>query len=132
MTSSVALEKNANRSLLTPWPTLLPCYAFLASTILSAPILSAPQTPAGEQFWQSHPRGEHAYVQYQLNGEELPDGLSVFGARRGRAIESRLANKMTPITDALPVRNGIQTADIVDGQTKTGTRIAGGKFPCMA
>ena len=34
---------------------------------------------AQDSFGQIHLRGEHANVQYRLNGVELPEGLSVFG-----------------------------------------------------
>jgi outer membrane receptor protein involved in Fe transport len=72
---------------------------------------------AQDSFGQIHLRGEHANVQYRLNGVELPEGLSVFG----QAIESRFANSMTLITGALPAQYGFQTAGVVDIQTKTGT-----------
>jgi len=38
-------------------------------------------------------RGEHANVQYRINGVELPEGLSVFG----QALESRFANGISLI-----------------------------------
>jgi hypothetical protein len=61
-------------------------------------------------------RGEHANLQYRLNGAELPEGLSVFG----QALISRFANSISLITGALPAQYGFQTAGVVDIQTKTG------------
>ncbi len=89
---------------------------------LNQVLLQAPGV-AQDSFGQIHLRGEHANVQYRLNGVELPEGLSVFG----QAIESRFANSMTLITGALPAQYGFQTAGIVDIQTKTGTTNPGGE-----
>jgi len=86
-------------------------------------LLQAPGV-AQDSFGQIHLRGEHANVQYRLNGVELPEGLSVFG----QAIESRFANSMTLITGALPAQYGFQTAGVVDIQTKTGTTNPGGEI----
>ena len=83
---------------------------------LNQVLLQAPGV-AQDSFGQIHLRGEHANVQYRLNGVELPEGLSVFG----QALESRFANSMTLITGALPAQYGFQTAGVVDIQTKTGT-----------
>ena len=88
---------------------------------LNQVLLQAPGV-AQDSFGQIHLRGEHANVQYRLNGVELPEGLSVFG----QAIESRFANSMTLITGALPAQYGFQTAGVVDIQTKTGTTNPGG------
>ena len=83
---------------------------------LNQVLLQAPGV-AQDSFGQIHLRGEHANVQYRLNGVELPEGLSVFG----QALESRFANSISLITGALPAQYGFQTAGVVDIQTKTGT-----------
>ncbi|MEA2727640.1 MAG: hypothetical protein QOF70_2115 [Acetobacteraceae bacterium] len=93
-----------------------------AAAPLNQVLLQAPGV-AQDSFGQIHLRGEHANVQYRLNGVELPEGLSVFG----QAIESRFANSMTLITGALPAQYGFQTAGVVDIQTKTGTTNPGGE-----
>ncbi|MEA2740494.1 MAG: hypothetical protein QOH05_3801 [Acetobacteraceae bacterium] len=90
---------------------------------LNQALLQAPSV-AQDSFGQIHVRGEHANVQFRLNGVELPEGLSVFG----QAIESRFANSMTLITGALPAQYGFQTAGVVDIQTKTGTTNPGGEI----
>src|SRR5580700_821805 len=82
---------------------------------LNQVLLQAPGV-AQDSFGQIHLRGEHANVQFRLNGVELPEGLSVFG----QAIESRFANSMSLITGALPAQYGFQTAGVIDIQTKTG------------
>ncbi|HET6605685.1 MAG TPA: TonB-dependent receptor [Rhodopila sp.] len=83
---------------------------------LNQVLLQAPGV-AQDSFGQIHLRGEHANVQYRLNGVELPEGLSVFG----QAIEARFANSLSLITGALPAQYGFQTAGVVDVQTKSGT-----------
>ncbi len=45
---------------------------------LNQVLLQAPGV-VQDSFGQIHLRGEHANVQYRLNGVELPEGLSVFG-----------------------------------------------------
>ena len=87
-----------------------------ANAPLNQVLLQAPGV-AQDSFGQIHLRGEHANVQYRINGVELPEGLSVFG----QALESRFANSISLITGALPAQYGFQTAGVVDIQTKTGT-----------
>jgi len=79
-------------------------------------LLQAPGV-AQDSFGQIHLRGEHANMQFRINGVELPEGISVFG----QALTSRFANSITLITGALPAQYGFQTAGVVDIQTKTGT-----------
>ena len=71
---------------------------------------------AQDSFGQIHVRGEHANVQFRINGVELPEGLSVFG----QALETRFARSISLITGALPAQYGFQTAGVLDIQTKTG------------
>jgi outer membrane receptor protein involved in Fe transport len=82
---------------------------------LNQVLLQAPGT-VQDSFGQIHLRGEHANVQYRLNGVELPEGLSVFG----QALTERFARSLSLITGALPAQYGFQTAGVVDIQTKTG------------
>src|ERR1700737_4984091 len=71
---------------------------------------------AQDSFGQIHVRGEHANVQFRINGVELPEGLSVFG----QALETRFARSISLLTGALPAQYGFQTAGVLDIQTKTG------------
>jgi outer membrane receptor protein involved in Fe transport len=88
---------------------------------LNQVLLQAPGV-AQDSFGQIHLRGEHANVQFRLNGVELPEGLSVFG----QVIAERFAHSLRLITGALPAQYGFQTAGVVDIQTKTGTTNPGG------
>ena len=91
------------------------------SAPLNQVLLQAPGV-AQDSFGQIHLRGEHANIQFRLNGVELPEGLSVFG----QVIAERFAQSLTLITGALPAQYGFQTAGVVDIQTKTGTTNPGG------
>ncbi len=82
---------------------------------LNQVLLQAPGV-AQDSFGQIHLRGEHANIQYRLNGVELPEGLSVFG----QVIADRFARSLSLITGALPAQYGFQTAGVIDIQTKTG------------
>ena len=84
-------------------------------------LLQAPGV-AQDSFGQVHVRGDHANLQYRLNGVQLPEGINVFG----QALETRLANSVALITGALPAQYGLRTAGIIDIQTKTGTLDPGG------
>ena len=86
-------------------------------------LLQAPGV-AQDSFGQVHVRGDHANLQYRLNGVQLPEGINVFG----QALETRLANSVALITGALPAQYGLRTAGIIDIQTKTGTLDPGGSF----
>lgn len=106
-------------------------YTFSPSSLQAVPqggnaplnqiLLQAPGV-AQDSFVQVHLRGEHANIQFRLNGVELPEGLSVFG----QALAGRFARSLTLVTGALPARYGFHTAGVVDIQTKTGTTNPGG------
>jgi outer membrane receptor protein involved in Fe transport len=69
-----------------------------------------------DSFGQIHIRGEMANVQYRIDGVEFPQGLSFFG----QALQSRLADSTAVLTGSLPAQYGINTAGVIDIQTKTG------------
>ena len=77
-----------------------------------------------DSFGQVHVRGDHANLQYRLNGIILPEGINVFG----QALQTRLAQSVSLITGALPAEYGLRTAGIIDIQTKTGMLDPGGDF----
>jgi outer membrane receptor protein involved in Fe transport len=77
-----------------------------------------------DSFGQIHVRGDHANLQFRLNGFILPEGINVFG----QVLQTRLAQSVSLITGALPAQYGLRTAGIIDIQTKTGTLAPGGAF----
>jgi hypothetical protein len=81
-------------------------------------ILQAPGV-AQDSFGQLHIRGDHANIQFRINGVQLPEGINVFG----QSLQTRLANSVALITGALPAQYGLRTAAVIDIQTKTGPSI---------
>jgi outer membrane receptor protein involved in Fe transport len=86
-------------------------------------LLQAPGV-AQDSFGQLHVRGDHANLQFRINGVQLPEGINVFG----QSLQTRLANSVALITGALPAQYGLRTAGIIDIQTKTGTLDPGGSM----
>ena len=68
-----------------------------------------------------HIRGEHANVQYRLNGILLPDGISGFGD----TIDSHIIESATLLDGALPAQYGFRTAGVIDIDTKNGFQDGG-------
>jgi len=79
---------------------------------------------AQDSYGQLHLRGEHANLQYRINGVLLPEGISGFGQELG----TRFVDNLSLITGALPAQFGYRTAGIVDIQTKSGPDLNGGEF----
>jgi outer membrane receptor protein involved in Fe transport len=68
-----------------------------------------------------HIRGEHANVQYRLNGILLPDGISGFGD----TIDSHIVENATLLDGVLPAQYGLRTAGVIDINTKNGFQDGG-------
>jgi outer membrane receptor protein involved in Fe transport len=109
------IQPNLGASVYSFAPQTLEILSQGAAAPLNQVLLRAPGV-AQDSFGQVHLRGEHANMQFRLNGVALPEGLSVFG----QAIAARFANQISLITGALPAQYGFQTAGVVDIQTKTG------------
>jgi hypothetical protein len=86
-------------------------------------LLQAPGV-AQDSFGQVHVRGDHANLQFRIDGVQLPEGINVFG----QALETRLAQSVSLITGALPAQYGFRTAAVVDIQTKSGLLDPGGSI----
>jgi len=74
------------------------------------------QTPGVVQnsYGQLHIRGDHANVQYRINGVIIPESISGFG----QALETRFADHLSILTGALPAQYGYRNAAVVDIQSK--------------
>jgi outer membrane receptor protein involved in Fe transport len=88
---------------------------------LNQVLLQAPGV-AQDSFGQVHVRGDHANLQFRIDGVQLPEGINVFG----QALETRLADSVSLITGALPAQYGFRTAGIIDIHTKSGELEPGG------
>jgi outer membrane receptor for ferrienterochelin and colicins len=92
-----------------------------ANTLLNQVVLQAPDV-VQDSFGQFHVRGEHAGLQYRINGVILPEGIAVFG----QALDPRLISSISLVTGALPAEYGLRTAGIIDITTKSGLQAPGG------
>ena len=74
------------------------------------------QTPGVVQdsYGQLHVRGDHANVQYRINGVIIPESISGFG----QSLETQFADHLSVLTGALPAQYGYRTAAVVDIQSK--------------
>ena len=79
-------------------------------------ILRAPGV-ANDSYGQLHVRGEHANLQYRINGILLPGGLTTFAP----VLDTRIVSNASLLTGSLPAQYGYHTAGVVDIQTKEGT-----------
>ncbi len=92
-------------------------------------LLQAPGV-ANDSFGQLHVRGDHANLQYRINGIILPEGISGFG----QSLDTRFIDRIDLLDGALPAQYGLRTAGVIEIQTKvnyeTGGRadIYGGTF----
>jgi len=85
------------------------------NTPLNQVLLQAPGV-VQDSYGQLHVRGDHANLQYRINGILLPEGVTGFG----QVITPRFANSISLLTGALPAQYGLRTAGIIDIKTKDG------------
>ena len=78
-------------------------------------ILQAPGV-AQDSYGQIHVRGDHANLQYRINGIQLPEGITGFG----QVLSPRFAQSISLLTGALPAEYGLRTAGVIDIKTKDG------------
>jgi outer membrane receptor protein involved in Fe transport len=91
------------------------------STPLNQVLLQAPGV-ANDSYGQLHVRGDHANLQYRLNGIVIPEPISGFG----QSLDTRIVDQVSLITGALPAQYGYRTAGVVDLHTKSGDTGNGG------
>jgi outer membrane receptor protein involved in Fe transport len=83
------------------------------ATPLNQVVLQAPGV-VQDSYGQLHVRGDHANVQYRIDGVVIPEAISGFG----QALETRLADDIAVLTGALPAQYGYRTAAVVDIRTR--------------
>jgi outer membrane receptor protein involved in Fe transport len=93
------------------------------STPLNQVILQAPGV-VQDSFGQIHVRGDHANVQYRIDGVVIPEAISGFG----QAFDARFADRINILTGALPAQYGYRTAGVVDIHSKGSAIENGGRI----
>nr|WP_063571464.1 TonB-dependent receptor [Luteibacter rhizovicinus] len=91
------------------------------STPLNQVILQAPGV-VQDSYGQLHVRGDHANLQYRINGVLIPESIGGFG----QTLDARMIDNVKLLTGALPAQSGERTAAIVDITTRTPTDGVGG------
>ena len=86
---------------------------FGSATPLNQLILQAPGV-VQDSYGQLHVRGDHANLQYRINGVVIPEAISGFG----QSLDTRFADQINILTGALPAQYGYRTAGIVDIRTR--------------
>jgi outer membrane receptor protein involved in Fe transport len=91
------------------------------NTSLQNLLLQAPGV-AKDSFGQLHVRGDHADLQYRINGAIVPEFISGFGD----ALGTRFMDKVDFVTGSVPAQYGYRTAGIINITTNTGIALEGG------
>src|SRR5215469_11019461 len=94
------------------------------NTPMSQVLLQAPGV-VQDSFGGLHIRGEHAELQYRINGIELPEGIA---AGFSQILSPRMASSISLLEGTLPAQYGYHTAGVVSIQTKTGEIENGGNL----
>jgi outer membrane receptor protein involved in Fe transport len=84
------------------------------NTSFNQVLLQAPGV-ANDSFGQLHVRGDHANVQYRINGVTLPEGITGFG----QVLDTRFTKRIDLLTGALPAQYGYREAGVIEIETKT-------------
>ncbi|AUT74182.1 TonB-dependent receptor [Paraburkholderia hospita] len=93
------------------------------NTPLNQVLLQAPGV-AADSYGQLHVRGDHANLQYRINGIIIPEPISGFG----QSLDTRIIDQLNLLTGALPAQYGYRTAGIIDIRTKSGDTGNGGSI----
>lgn len=91
-----------------------------ADTPLNQVLLQAPGV-VQDSYGQLHVRGDHANLDYRINGVIIPESISGFG----QIIDTRFADKIELLTGTLPAQYGYHTAGVVNITTKNGIKKGG-------
>ncbi len=90
------------------------------NTSFNQVLLQAPGV-ANDSFGQLHVRGDHANIQYRINGIILPEGISGFG----QSLDTRFVDRMELLDGALPAQYGLRSAGVIEIDTKANYETGG-------
>ncbi|MBV8158714.1 MAG: TonB-dependent receptor [Dyella sp.] len=91
------------------------------ATPLNQVILQAPGV-VQDSYGGLHVRGDHANLQYRINGVIVPESISGFG----QTLDARTIQSVKLLDGALPAQYGLRTAAVVDIDTKSGHDLGNG------
>ncbi|MBM7125473.1 TonB-dependent receptor [Dyella flava] len=91
------------------------------ATPMNQVLLQAPGV-VQDSYGQLHVRGDHANLQYRIDGVYLPESIAGFG----QTLDPRTIQSVTLLDGALPAQYGERTAAVVDITTKSGADLGNG------
>ena len=92
-----------------------------AATPMNQVLLQAPGV-VQDSYGGLHVRGDHANLQYRINGVIIPESISGFG----QTLDARTIQSVKLLDGALPAQYGLRTAAVVDITTKSGSELGDG------
>lgn len=92
-----------------------------AATPMNQVLLQAPGV-VQDSYGQLHVRGDHANLQYRIDGIMLPESIAGFG----QTLDPRMIQSVKLLDGALPAQYGERTAAVVDVTTKSGADLGNG------
>ena len=92
-----------------------------ASTPMNQVLLQAPGV-VQDSYGSLHVRGDHANLQYRINGVIIPESTSGFG----QSLDARMVENVRLLDGALPAQYGLRTAAVVDITTRSGHDLGNG------
>ncbi|GAB3786777.1 TonB-dependent receptor [Dyella agri] len=92
-----------------------------AATPMNQVILQAPGV-VQDSYGGLHVRGDHANLQYRIDGVIIPESISGFG----QTLDARAIQRVSLLDGALPAQYGLRTAAVVDVTTKSGADLGNG------
>ena len=91
------------------------------STPVNQVLLQAPGV-VQDSYGGLHVRGDHANLQYRIDGVIIPESISGFG----QTLDTRTIKSVKLLDGALPAQYGLRTAAVVDISTKSGHDLGNG------
>lgn len=92
-----------------------------ASTPMNQVLLQAPGV-VQDSYGGLHVRGDHANLQYRINGVIIPESIGGFG----QSLDARMIDNVKLLDGALPAQYGLRTAAVVDITTRSGHDLGNG------
>ena len=92
-----------------------------ASTPINQVLLQAPGV-VQDAYGGLHVRGDHANLQYRINGVIIPESIGGFG----QSLDARTIHTIKLLDGALPAQYGLRTAAVVDITTRGGHDLGNG------
>jgi outer membrane receptor protein involved in Fe transport len=92
-----------------------------AATPMNQVLLQAPGV-VQDSYGGLHVRGDHANLQYRINGVIVPESIAGFG----QTLDTRTIQSVKLLDGALPAQYGDRTAAVVDITTKSGHELGNG------